>query len=63
MQKWIDRKKFTCDEEMDDLQLQIGSLFSFTLPKSAKTDTELVREELRSLKREKLVLMRDFKLF
>ena len=63
LQKWIDQKKFRCDEEMEDLQLQIGAIFSFTLPKSTKSDAELVREELRQLKREKLLLMRDFKLF
>jgi hypothetical protein len=63
MQKWIDQKKFTCTEELDDLHLQVGSLFTFTLPKSTKSDAELVREELRDLKREKLLLMRDFKLF
>ena len=45
------------------MQLQIGSLFSFSLPKSTKSDAELVREELTSLKREKMLLMRDFKLF
>ena len=35
---------------MDDLELQIGSLFTFTLPKSSKSDAEVVREELRQLK-------------
>lgn len=63
LQKWIDKKRYTCDEEMDDVQLQIGQLFTFTLPKSTKSDEELVREELRELKREKMLLMRDFKLF
>ena len=63
LQKWISRKKFSCDEDMDDLQLQIGSIFSFTLPKSTKSDAEIVREELRQLRNEKVLLMRDFKLF
>ena len=63
LQKWIERKKYKCDEEMDDLELQIGSLFTFTLPKSSKSDAEVVREELRQLKQEKMSLMRDFKLF
>ena len=48
---------------MDDLQLTIGTIFAFTLSKSSKTDAEVVKEELRDLKREKVLLMRDFKLF
>ena len=63
LQKWIARKKFTCDEDLNDVQLSIGNLFSFTLPQSTKSDAEIVREELRVLKQEKMLLMRDFKLF
>lgn len=59
LEKWIYRKKYTCDEDLSDLQLQIGALFSFTLPKSTKSDAEVVREELRALKREKTLLMRE----
>ena len=63
MQKWIERQKYTCDEELEDLQLTVGTIFNFSLAKSTKTDTEIVREELRELKREKVLLMRDQKLF
>ena len=41
----------------------MGTIFNFSLAKSTKTDTEIVREELRELKREKVLLMRDQKLF
>ena len=63
MQKWIDRNKFVCSEELDDLQLTVGTIFAFNLSKSSKSDAEVVKEELRDLKREKVLLMRDFKLF
>ena len=63
IQKWVGRQKYVCDEQMDDLQISIGSIFNFTLQRSTKSDAELVKEELADLKREKVSLMRDFKLF
>lgn len=62
MQKWIEKQKFSCDESLEDLHLQV-QIFNFRLAKSEKTDAELVREELKELKREKVALMKDFKLF
>ncbi len=47
---------------MDDLHLNV-QIFNFRLAKSHKSEADLVREELKELKREKVSLMRDFKLF
>ena len=46
-----------------ECQLQIAECFTFTLPASKKSDTEIIREELSALKAEKLQLMREHKLF
>jgi hypothetical protein len=62
-QKWVSGNKFVCDEAMEDLHLSIGDIFNFTLPRSAKGDAQVIREELTELRREKMELMREFKLF
>jgi hypothetical protein len=51
-----------CEETMDDIHLNV-QIFNFRLVKSHKSESDLVREELKELKREKVALMRDFKLF
>lgn len=47
---------------MEDMHLNV-QIFNFRLEKSSKSEADLVREELKELKREKVSLMRDFKLF
>jgi hypothetical protein len=37
-QKWVNLNKFTCDETLEDLQLSVGEIFNFTIPKSSKQD-------------------------
>jgi hypothetical protein len=60
--KWIEKKKYICEETMSDLKLVI-EIFHFTLKKSLKSDSDLVKEELSEIKKEKNNLIRDIKLF
>eukprot|EP00347_Sterkiella_histriomuscorum_P017103 403350657 len=62
--KWIEKRKYRVDETINDLQVVFGGIYPpFCLQKSAKTDAELIKEELNELKKEKLMLMREHKLF
>lgn len=57
--KWISKNKFTIEEMLQDCKLTIGGVFSYSLPRSTKSDTDIIREELKLLKQEKVSLMRD----
>ena len=62
LQKWIEKNKFTCEETIDDVKLKV-QIFNFSLSKTPKTDTEVIREEMVDIKKENVALMRDMKLF
>ena len=62
LQKWIEKNKFKCEETIDDVKLKV-QIFDFSLRKSGKTDTEVIRDEMVDIKKENTVLMRDMKLF
>lgn len=62
IEQWINKRKYTIDETLKDLRLQI-EIFDFTLSRSTKSDAELIREELNELRKEKQLLMRESKLF
>lgn len=62
LQKWIEKNKFTCEETIDDVKLKV-QIFNFSLRKTGKTDTEVIREEMVDIKKENVALMRDMKLF
>lgn len=62
LQKWIEKNKFTCEETIDDVKLKV-QIFNFSLNKTPKTDTEVIRDEMTDIKKENVALMRDMKLF
>ena len=63
IEKWVNKRKYKIDETLNDLRIEIGSLFDISLPRSPKSDAELIREELNELKKEKQLLLRESKLF
>jgi hypothetical protein len=70
LQSWIQKKKFSCTENYrtghEDhesiLELQVD-IFKFALRKIEKSDMEKIREEMESLKQERLMIDREMKLF
>ena len=50
LHKWISKNKYTVDEMFQDCRLVIGGVFQYSLPKSTKSDADIIREELKLLK-------------
>jgi len=63
VEKWLHQKKYSCEERAKELTLSVNGCFVFQLKRSSKSDSELIREELQAIKREKQLIMRDLKLF
>ncbi len=61
--KWVSKQKFEIEELFNDCHLTIANVFDFKIPKSQRPDTDIIREELCELKKEKQTIMRDQKLF
>lgn len=62
LQKWIDKNKYKVEETIEDIKLKV-QIFSFSLKKSHKADTQVIREEMAEIKKDNMLIMRDIKLF
>jgi len=62
LQKWIQKNKFTCTEQMQDVNLKVD-IFEFTLKKSDKPDNEILKEEIQNLQDMTREVMVEEKLF
>ena len=58
LQYWLDKRKYACEETSPTtLHLSIDNLFDFNLERTARSDAEMIRDELAELKREKQSLI------
>ena len=63
LQKWINKRRYECEDVCKGKIKVVVDIFTFILEKSKKTDTELIRSELGEVKKESDQLLKDLKLF